>query len=257
VSQVIGFGLDLSHHQSPGALPWASWRGKVDFVIARAGYGSARDRHVSEHVARARDIGAKVGLYLFFRPSEPIEPQLDTLLDVAEAVALGPGDIVPALDIEQDPIPSPTPVAPSWSERCLKLVEAIEARFGGALVYITQREWSMLGKPEWVLKRPLWCAHYRDAAPATPGNVPATIHQHRVGAFDPHGPGGYTAPKDMPHGAIQLDQNRLFLPLPLIPSAVTDQDRERVPGLVAETIARELREDADTDPAPPPSGHPV
>jgi len=222
-------------------------------VIARAGYGSARDRHVSEHVARSRDIGAKVGLYLFFRPSEPIEPQLDTLLDVAEAVGLGPGDIVPALDIEQDPIPSPQEVSPDWSAPCLDFVEALEARFGGALVYITQREWGMLGKPEWVLKRPLWVAHYTAAKqPATPGNVPATIWQHRVGAFDPAGPGGYTAPKDLPSGSIQLDQNRLLLPLPLILPAITDEDRERVPGLVAETIARELREDADTDPAPAP-----
>lgn len=254
---MIGYGLDLSHHQAPGALPWASFRGKVDFVIARAGYGSARDRHVSEHIARARDIGAKVGLYIFYRPSEEVGAQLDTLFDVAHAVGLGPGDIVPALDIEQDPIPSPTPVAPSWSEHCREFTDAIVTQFGDALVYITQREWGMLGKPEWVLQRPLWVAHYTDAKmPATPGNVPATIWQHRVGPFDPSGPGGATNPA----GTIQLDQNRLLLPLPLIPPRITDEDREWVRGIVADNLNRERLERHDTDPAPPfdePEGAPV
>lgn len=241
----IGFGIDVSAHQNPDVVPWEKFRGKVDFVICRAGYGSTRDKHVVEHVARARSIGAKVGIYLFYRPSEEVGLQLDTLLDVAHDVGLGAGDIVPALDIEEDPLPSPQEVTPAWSRPCEEFVRAIAAQFGNALVYVTQREFGFMGSPAWVLEFPLWVAHYGVMrAPATPGNAPATLWQHRVANFDPLGPGGYYA-----GGGLQLDQNRLLAPLPLIPATVTDADRERVAGLVAETLDESTR---DTDPLPPP-----
>ncbi|RYZ01430.1 MAG: hypothetical protein EOO73_35625 [Myxococcales bacterium] len=230
------FGIDLSHHQRAASQPWDKFEGKVDFVICRAAYGGLmRDREVIEHMRRARAIGAKVGLYQFFRPSQSVDRHWDELRAVADLVKLGEGDIVPALDIEHDPMPKPgQDVAPSWSPQCEELVSRIVQGFGDALVYITQREWRMLGKPQWLLERPLWVAHYTDRpTPATPNDAPATIWQHRVAPFDPHGPGGF----DKKHPV--LDQNRGLRDLPLIgsaPDAGLDDLRDHVALALPETV---------------------
>lgn len=224
------FGIDLSHHQNSATLPWSTYHDKkVDFVICRASYGGQlRDRQVLEHVKRAREIGAKVGLYQFFRPSQSVDSHWDQLRTVAELVRLSDGDIVPALDIEHDPLPRPGGVAvsPAWSKGCEELVGRIVDTFGDALVYITKREFDLLGKPQWLLARPLWVAHYTPAAkPLTPNGAEPTIWQYRVGPFDPKGPGGFV--KQRP----ELDHNRGLKDLPLIgalPDAGLDDLRDQV-----------------------------
>lgn len=210
---MIGYALDLSHHQNPATLPWDTFAGKVDAVIARASYGSElRDRHCVEHINRARSLGAKVGVYHFFRPHQPVSKQWGMFRSQCDYVGLREGDIVPALDIEHDPLPKPgLPVTPDWSGPAQELSALIGATYGECMIYITQREWVMLGKPQWVLDRPLWVAHYTGAPkPATPGGRPSVLWQHRVGPFVPNGAGGYV--KDAP----VLDQNRILAPLPLI-----------------------------------------
>jgi GH25 family lysozyme M1 (1,4-beta-N-acetylmuramidase) len=244
----IGFGLDLSHWENPDTLPWESFRGKVDFVIARACYGSRPDEKCAEHIRHAREIGAKVGVYCFYRPSLPVDGQAAALLAMMNQAGIGSGDIVPAVDIEADTFPKMQPVTPAWSGPTADFVGRLVTLFGDALIYQTQREWRQMGSPAWVLERPLWCAHYTSApSPATPGGKAATIWQHRVGTFDPHGDGG-----SFPVGDPQLDQNRLLLPLPLI-REITDADRERIAGLVALTTAESAEEalhGRDTEPPP-------
>jgi hypothetical protein len=221
------FGIDLSHHQLSAALPWSKYEGQVDFVICRASYGGLlRDRQVVEHVKHARAIGAKVGLYQFFRPTQSVTQHWDQLRAVADLVALGDGDIVPALDIEHDPLPQPkgVDVSPAWAGPCEELACKIVDTFGDALIYITQREWGMLGSPAWVLERPLWVAHYTNAPqPATPHDLPATIWQYRVGPFDPKGGGGFDKARP------ELDHNHGLKDLPLIgklPDAGLDDWRD-------------------------------
>lgn len=245
---VLGFGIDVSHHQNPAALRWESYRGKVDFVFARACYGAEmKDETEGEHVRHARAIGAKIGIYTFFRSTQPVLAHFEALRAMAALVSLGADDIVPALDIEADPLPHPgRAVCPEWSEPCEELAQLIAAEYGNVLIYITQREWHQLGSPEWVLHRPLWVAHYANVSkPASPAGMMPTIWQHRVGDFDPSGPSGYY------DGHPQLDQNRLLLPLPLVSSRVTDADREHVAGLVAASLAEladQALHDADTEP---------
>lgn len=235
----IGYGIDLSKWQNPETLPWETFRGNVDFVIARACYGSRPDEHCAAHIAKARGIGAKVGVYVFFRPSEDVEPQFAALVKACSDAGIGPGDIVPAVDIEADTYPNLQPVTPAWSAPTAELVGKILALFGDAIIYQTHREWAQMGTPGWVLNRPLWVAHYvTGAAPATPGGKPATIWQHRVGVFDPHGPGG-----SYPTGNPQIDQNRLLLPLPLIRDALlTEEEKARIAGSVALTTAESAEE---------------
>jgi hypothetical protein len=212
---VIGYAIDVSHWQKPSALPWDKFEGKVQAVIVRAAYGSElRDKHAREHVRRARLIGAKVGLYIFYRPHHTVQKQFELLCSVAEECKIGPGDVVPTIDVEKDPIPKPgVDVAPSWNGPVHELAQRIDERFGAkCMLYLTQREFGFLGKPAWILEadRPRWVAHYVDGKPATPGGLPVVMHQHRVAPFDPNGPGGYN--KKRP----ELDQNRILLPLPLL-----------------------------------------
>lgn len=209
----MSYGIDISHHQSPNSLPWKQLEGAVDFVICRSTYGAElRDRHVLEHVRRVRSIGAQVGLYHFYRPIHSVAQQWDAFRAVADAVELGVGDIVPALDIELDPFPKPgNKVDTSWSAPCEELANKMAELYGDVLIYVTQREWRQLGAPEWVLARPLWVAHYTSAPkPASPGNVEPVIWQHRVAPFVRNGAGGYDKARP------ELDQNRGLKPIPTI-----------------------------------------
>lgn len=236
---MLGYGCDLSHHQNPQALPWESFRGHVDFVIVRAAYGVRLDERAKEHIQRARSIGAEVGLYLFFRHKQSIEDQITALLRASESCGIGTGDIVPAIDIEDDVDDALTA---AWDDAAHELVDATVGQFGDAFIYISHHNWTMLGRPEWLLHRPLWVAHWRDV-PATPGGMPATIHQHRVGPFEPNGAAGKFGSL-----AEQIDQNRLLLPLPLIGYQPTEDDKARVTALVAENLRRAVQ---DTEPPPP------
>ncbi|HEY3496152.1 MAG TPA: glycoside hydrolase family 25 protein [Polyangiaceae bacterium] len=209
------YGIDLSHHQRASSVPWATIAQTATFCICRTSYGAElRDCEIANHIHEARLSGLTVGVYHFFRPHHDAAKQFELFRSVVSSVnACLPGDIVPFVDIEADPVPAPgVAVAPSWSDPARELVERISAEYNGCGVYITAREFGFLGSPAWVLERPLWVAHYRNGSPATPAGRAAHIHQHRVGPYAPDGPGGVFG------GGLVLDQNRALLPLPLIPS---------------------------------------
>lgn len=204
------YGCDVSHFQStsaPAGIAWPILAKGCQFVIIRATYGTWKDPSAIGHVARARDAGMQVGLYHFFRSSQPVADQLAVFCAAAHDVGMRPGDICPALDVEDDGATGPK-IDPSWQEGVKAMLEGLVGAFGQALCYVTQRDFGRLGKPACVLERPLWCAHYTGAtAPATPADKPWAIWQHRVGPFVPNGPGGAFDPQ-------LLDQDRAIDPLP-------------------------------------------
>lgn len=178
------FGLDISHHQAASVVPWEDLAARDGFLYARASYGTMRDRRVTEHFARAKEAGIKVGLYHFFRASQAITDQLEVFCDLAELVGYGPGDLAPAIDIEAD---IKRPVEPWWSRPANELTMLLVAQWSECVVYLTQREWTMLGKPAWTKERPLWVAHYtKRSEPATPQGHEWSIWQYRVGPYDPN-----------------------------------------------------------------------
>lgn len=223
----IGYGCDVSHHQATSVIPSSG----ADFVQVRFNYGAEfRDERAVAHCKRVRETGAKLGGYFFFRNIHSVDAQLALFRQVAEDVEYDAGDIVPEIDIEADPEPSLRPVDPSWSAPAQEATERLVEIYGDCIVYMTQREWHMMGSPSWVLRRPLSVAHYTTApAPATPGNMPATLWQRRVGLFDRHGPGG-VYDQGNPR---QIDQSVLLQPLPIIGELQSDAEKKRISDLIA------------------------
>ena len=199
------FGIDISHHQTPEVVPWADLQERKAFLYIRAAYGRKRDTRVLDHVARAKAHGLDYGLYTFFRATEPVDAQLETFHSVADAVKYGVGDLVPALDVEADG--KHRPVKPEWSDPAEQMCLGLERRYGSAIIYISQREFRHLGSPMWVLRRPLWVAHYTQyAPPATPAGKPWYIWQYTVSPYAPDGPWVYDT------RGTPLDHNRMSGP---------------------------------------------
>lgn len=217
------YGIDVSHYQSttaPGGVPWSVLKGSgCDFAIVRACYGTFRDPSAVGHVRAARAVGMQVGLYHFFRTSQPVTDQLAAFCAQALACGISVGDVCPALDIEDDGATGPK-IDPSWAPLANLMALGLVANFGEALMYCTQRDFGRMGKPAWLLERPLWCAHYTGAPkPATPGNKPCVVWQHRVGPYLHDGAGGAFKP-------MMIDQNRALVALPLC---------TRIPGATGST----------------------
>lgn len=212
------FGVDLSHWQRPAALPWERLARDCSFILCRATYGTTRDREVLEHVKRVRDTGCALGLYHFYRPSQAVADQFSAFGEVASAVGLEQGDILPAFDVEDD---RTTPLTRSCSEPLEDLAVSLSVQYSGAIAYCSEHHWIKLGRPSWLLAFPLWVPFYsRAAIPRTPGGKPWTIWQYRVGPYDPAGLGGYAEVR----GAIDHNIAAASLPkieclAPLLPRA--------------------------------------
>lgn len=222
-------GVDVSHHQT--SVDWDKIAKTSQFAFVRATYGRTRDHLTVQHCARARAAGLAVGLYAFFRPSEPVLDQFDAICAQADAAGYGVGDIIPALDVELDPVPKSQPVSPDWQAAVRELTTSLARSFGDCLVYITQRDFGLLGKPAWLLERPLWVAHWGVGSPATPAGRPWAIWQYAVGHYAP----GIPAVHPEVVGAI--DHNYAIAPLPLIKAPSVKPPDPADPSVVA---ARQL-----------------
>lgn len=257
------YGIDVSHYQSttaPGGVPWSLLKhGGCDFAIVRATYGTFRDPSAVEHVRNARAVGMAVGLYHFFRIAQPVTDQLAAFCSQALACGLQVGDIAPALDVEDDGSTGPK-VSPAWSEAASVLSAGLVADFGEALIYCTQRDFGRIGKPPWLLERPLWVAHYTGAvAPATPGGMPWAIWQHRVGPWQPNGPGGAFQPMVLDQSRAQVLPRCTRVPgatgsIPPPPDGPQPDEahNQQVANRLAMLLTADLDLTHDTEPSPPP-----
>lgn len=245
---VRSLGIDVSHFQNtsaPAGVPWSTIAQASKFAIVRATYGSSKDTSAVAHIRNARAARIQVGLYHFFRSTQEVQPQIDAFCAQALACGVGAGDIAPALDVEDD---LTAKLDPSWEPKLSAMADALLKEFGEVMIYVTQRDFGRLGKPPWILDRPLWVAHYTQAAkPATPGNKPFAIWQRTVGPYNPGGPGGAIKP-------MLLDQNVADGPLPLAKLSPVDvaapvaPDADSVqPALVVQRLAEQARNDAAWD----------
>ena len=127
-------GIDVSSHQLPGAINWKKLAETHKFVIARATYGTRLDTQCAEHIQRARDVGLITGIYAFFRASQEVIHQIEAFEQACEALKVGPGWIVPTLDVEENEAFD----GPTTAERYAPanvFCQALKDRWGSAMVY--------------------------------------------------------------------------------------------------------------------------
>lgn len=201
-------GCDVSHYQGPSLVDWAT----QDFGIVKFTDGIRKTKRSIEHIAKIRAAGKVAGGYHFCRVDSTPDAQIEAFWAVARDAGLGCGDLLPCIDIEDYPGHA---IAPSDSPAFEAIAVGFEALFGGVVVYTSRRYWAQIGKPSWILSRPLWVAHYPAEgstsllqAPATPANMPWRIWQCRVGPLG-------NSVQDSKHPKA-VDQNIATNPLPLI-----------------------------------------
>jgi GH25 family lysozyme M1 (1,4-beta-N-acetylmuramidase) len=162
-------GVDISHHQKPGNIDYDKMAAEHDFLIARASYGVRRDKTFEEHFKKAKEAGMIVGGYHFFRQQQDWQKQLKTFLGELTSVGLGPGDILPVVDLEENQ-KYDGPLSPDHhNEYGRKLIEKLKEEYGDVYVYLAPHYYVNIGKPEWLLEYPWWIAHYTSKdAPTCP-----------------------------------------------------------------------------------------
>ena len=173
-------GVGGSQYQDPAAIDWSVLARTHRFVIARATYGLKPDRTFVDHVARARAAGLQVGGYHFLWQDVGADAQLAAFRAQLDAAGIGAGDILPAVDLEDD---GPRDFA-IYEPRARRFIEGM----GEMLIYTGPDFYRRMGEPEWLRAYPWWIAHYTEAdAPHCPW-VDWAIWQHtgtgRVDGFD-------------------------------------------------------------------------
>lgn len=219
-------GVDISVFQPTWLVPQM-----IDFAIVRATFGKTRDKRAVEHVAALRRRSAcAVGLYHFFVPGQPTAEQLAAFDGAADACSISEGDSIPWIDVESPKGDGSMPPKTAWCDQLQEVVNSMRETYGQAGIYITQRDWTLLGKPQWMLELPLWVAHWRGApgAPASPGGVPPVLWQYRVGPWERAAlhRGEHAHPKAIDHDCCVASQ----LPLIVAPGEKLP-DTQRPPAI--------------------------
>ena len=166
-------GIDV--YAGDGAIEWH----KVvedgnTFVFVRGAYGNVQDKSAIANAAAARAVGLKVGLYHFVRARMDPESQLQALTQALDLAKIGPGDLPPAIDIEDNPGydgPWNNDDNAAYLDGVADWVKQITQRIGKApIVYTRSSFWAQLGNPGGYGGCPLWVASYRNDAPKLPAS---------------------------------------------------------------------------------------
>lgn len=199
----------MSKYQTPSMVNWS----KLDFGIVRATYGKWADQQAAFHVAQIRMGKALPGLYAFFRADQDPGEQANTFFQASQLVHLAVGDLIPWVDVEDFPGHQISPADMAPLERFVDQLDSLFACSVG--VYIGRNFWHQLGKPAWILDRPLWVPHYPKtgatqplATPATPNGMLWRIWQRMVGPLGQ----SLQAPKH----PRAIDQDVAIAPLPVL-----------------------------------------
>jgi lysozyme len=164
-------GFDV--YAGSGEIAWqqAQQAGNV-FAFVRGAYGTAPDKAAAAHTAAARASGLKTGIYHFFRARLDPAAQIATMLGALDAVKYQCGDLLPVLDVEDNPaFDGPWNVADNsaYLAAIEQWIQAVEKKVGKPpIIYTRSSFWTQLGNPSGFSGCPLWVASYRTGAPKLP-----------------------------------------------------------------------------------------
>jgi lysozyme len=175
-------GIDVSTYQ--GSVDWSAVRDSGRrFVFVKATEGTTlADAHFTVHWAGAQEAGLLRGAYHFGHPGRDAATQAVHFF--SRVGALGPGDLPPVLDLEENDGQS-NQVVLAWTQAFLDKVEEL---FGCTAIVYTGGFWKYtLGNPSNspICTRPLWLAQY-SAEPSLPNGWPGwTFWQYSATASVP------------------------------------------------------------------------
>lgn len=158
-------GIDVSHHQRPNDFDWETLPSAIDFGIARATYGITIDGAFRTFVRRFRAGAVVAGAYHFYRQNQPWRPQLEAFERQLDAGGFGPGDMIPAIDLEWNETYDGEVDPNQHNSEGRRLVEAVAEKYGQAMIYLSPAFYVTLGSPEWMLDHVLWAAAWGKQEP--------------------------------------------------------------------------------------------
>ncbi|CAN7355304.1 glycoside hydrolase family 25 protein [Pseudoduganella sp. LjRoot289] len=146
------------------------------FVFVRGAYGNVMDKAVAANAAAARAVGLKVGVYHFLRARMDPQSQIDTFTQALKLANVGPGDLPPVLDMEDNPAydgPWKTVDNEAYLASVSAWIANVKALYGKPpIIYTRASFWTELGNPTTFGDSPLWVASYRNDAPTLPAAWP-------------------------------------------------------------------------------------
>lgn len=164
-------GIDV--YAGSGDIDWQKVsQDGVAFAYIRAAYGLKADEAAARNLQAARAAGIVCGVYHFLRTSASYDKQIKLMLDLLDTLGVGPGDLPPAVDVEDNPAfdgPWKPSNNVSYLEAVERWVEQVRTRTGSEpVVYTRAGFWSELGNPGAFQSCPLWVASYRSDRPTLP-----------------------------------------------------------------------------------------
>ena len=163
-------GIDV--YEGDGAIEWHKVAETNHFAFVRGAYGDRIDKSGAPNAAAARSVELKVGIFHFWRVDIPFNKQMDAITKALEQAHVGPGDLPPVIDVEDNP-----KYDGEWDEsnnsRYLddieKWLDKIKSVIGRPpIVYTRSGFWKNLGDTARFTEFPLWVASYRKDAPVVP-----------------------------------------------------------------------------------------
>ncbi|MBN3885617.1 MAG: GH25 family lysozyme [Nostoc sp.] len=178
-------GIDVA--QFSENIDWEKVKSQgIHFAFARVNYGTYKqDTQFASYWPAIKKAGIIRGAYLFFRPSEEVDPQVKMF---AQALEIEPGDLPPVVDIEPD-YKDREQKHDHWSDltltqrldRVSKVLTAVEVTTGyKPIIYTGYYFWrDQLGNTSHFADYDLWIANYNPGTPSIPGGWNLhTFHQY-------------------------------------------------------------------------------
>ena len=168
------FGLDISSYS--GVIDWPTVVKTLNprFVFARAYHfgvppkdSSYPDEKFNDYWSDLARLKLPRGAYMRCNPF--VDPQ-QSVTDFFTVYTPQPGDLLPAVDVE-DEWDNSSGLKPEQRTACIdKLLRGVAAKIGGQkpLLYTKQRVWIDLGNPSQFAAYPLWVMDYAHTPPASP-----------------------------------------------------------------------------------------
>jgi lysozyme len=166
-------GIDV--YAGTGDIDWVQVKQSgITFAYLRAAYGVDVDKAVETNLKAARAAGLVCGVYHFLRTSKDYDKQIQVMLSLVDKLGIGPGDLPPAVDVEDNPVYDGAwdPANNMTYLMALKhWIDTVKARIGAdPVVYTRAGFWTELGNPDGFQSSPLWVASYRPDHPTLPAS---------------------------------------------------------------------------------------